>query len=313
MNWLPDLLLRLFAALLVLAAGAAAALLCVGGDMGMWTASWEAARWDQSFTSGVLIFTALALAMGLSFMIKPLLPGPLSGIGFWLGKAAAFFPVTCLAWSFLGWWIGQRGYPIWTLMPVTGAGAGGWAQWLWLWVPLLAMMLLPLTGQCLSLRLEKDSRSRDAGFSMLDLLALMLLLPLEDIFGIEGAGSAVVRAFRQSDALARATSLWMLTATAMYLAVCIVIPTRFWPKGVTGAAASARFLIGAVLKLCSWLFLGRFLLKALSGGYRESFGSAEMFWAFENPSSLLGLGTAYMLPALAFWALGHVIQGRRFQ
>jgi hypothetical protein len=306
MNWLPDLLYRLAAALLVLAAGAVAALVCVGGDWGMWAASWDAARWNQSFTSGVLIFTALALALGLSFMLKPLLPGPLSGIGFWLGKAFALFPVTCLTWSFLGWWIGQQGYPIWTLMPVTETGPESWAQWLWLWVPLLAMMLLPLTGQCLSLRLEKDPRSRDAGYSMLGLLALMSLLPLEDIFGIEGAGAAVVRAFRQSDAIARATSLWIITATAMYLAVCIAIPTRFWPKGVTGAAASTRFLIGAVLKLCGWLSLARFLVLGLGHDY----GSVEMNEAFENPSSILGLGTAYMLPALAFWALGHLVQRR---
>lgn len=304
MHWLPDLLCRLAAALLVLAAGAAAALVCVSGDMGMWTASWDAARWDQSFTSGVLIFTALALALGLSFLVKPLLPGPLSGIGFWLGKAAALFPVTCLAWGFLGWWIGQRGYPIWTLMPTTQTGAGGWAYWLWLWVPLLAMMLLPLTGQCLSLRLEKDARSRDAGYSMLGLLALMLLIPLEDIFGIEGAGAAVVRAFRQSDAMARASSIWMLTATALYLAVSLFIPTRLWPKGVRGAAASTCFLIGAALKLCAWLSLARFLIRSIGGDD----GAAEMLLAFEYPSAFFIMGTAYMLPALALWAVGHLAQ-----
>jgi len=303
MNWKADLLLRIAAALFVLGIGAAAALVCVGGDWGIWAAAWQAARWELSFSSGALILTALVLALGLSSMLKPMLPWPLSGIGFWLGKALALFPVTCLTWGFLGWWIGQQGYPIGTLMPATGTEPGGWAHWLWFWVPLLAMMLLPLTGQCLSLRLEKDPRSREAGYSMLGLLALMLLLPVEDIFGTEGAGAAVVRAFRQTDALARATSIWMLTATAIYLAVCIAIPTRLWPEGVTGAAASARFLIGAALKLCGWLSLARFLVLGLGHDY----ASVEMYGAFENPTAILGLGTAYMLPALAFWALGHLV------
>jgi len=200
-------------------------------------------------------------------------------------------------------------------MPVTEStsftGIESWLRWLWIWVPLIAMLIVPLTGQSLSLSLEKDHWARDFGLFSLGFLALTLLIPLEDIFGIEGSGSTIARAFRQPDAVIRASSIWMLTATGMYLAVVIVIPTRFWPQGLSSTPASIRFLMGLGLKFSAWVILGRFVLQCLFGDYRHTVGSVEMFEAFEHPSSILGLGAANMLCALPFWVLGHFIQPRK--
>jgi hypothetical protein len=73
---------------------------------------------------------------------------------------------------------------------------------------------------------------------------------------------------------------------------------------VRGAAACTRFLLGAALKLCGWLYLVRFLIRSVD----RADATVEMFAAFENPSPILGLGAAFMLPALALWALGHLLQ-----
>lgn len=312
MNWKTDALCRIATALVVLVVGGAVALACANGDWGLWRAAWKTTRWDHSFVTGAEILVALVTAFGLASLLRPLFRGPLHLIGFWLGKALAFFPVTFLAWGFLGWWIGQHGYPVWTLMPATdSSGVEDWAARLWTWVPAVALLIVPLTGQCLSLSLEKSPRARDAGLSMLGLLALGLIVPIEDILGIEGAGSTLARTLRQPpNALADASAVWTLTGTAMYLAVCFHMPARIWPDRPAGTAEWVRSILSACLKLSAWLYLGHSLLLCLSGEYRDTVGSAELFAAFNQPSGILGLGAAIMVHSLPLWALGHIIRPR---
>lgn len=316
MNWKTDALCRIATALVVLVVGGVVALACTNGDWALWQAAWNAARWEHSFVTGVEILAAVVTAFGLAAMIRPLLRGPLPQIGFWLGKVLVFFPVTCLAWGFLGWWIGQLGHPVWTLMPaadtaVTTTGAEAWARWLWTWVPAVALLIVPLTGQCLSLSLEKSPQGRDLGLSMLGFLALGLMIPIEDILGVEGAGSTLARVLRQPpNALADATAVWMLTGTALYLAVCFHMPARLWPDKPASPVAWVRSILSGGLKISAWLYLGHFLLICLSGGYRDTVGSAELIAAFDQPSGILGLGAAIMVHVLPFWALGHMIRPR---
>jgi len=313
MNWKTDALCRIATALVVLVVGGIVALACANGDWGLWQAAWKTARWHRSFVTGAEILVALVTAFGLASLLRPLFRGPLHLIGFWLGKALVFFPVTFLAWGFLGWWIGQHGYPVWTLMPAadsTGAvtGTADWAVWLWTWVPAVALLIVPLTGQCLSLSLEKAPRARDAGLSMLGLLALGLIVPIEDILGIEGAGSTLARTLRQPpDALADASAVWTLTGTAMYLAVCFHMPARIWPDRPAGPAEWVRSILAGGLKLSAWLFLGQGLLHGLGG---EDRGSAGLAAAFDQPSAIWGLGAAVLLRVLPLSALGHIIRPR---
>jgi len=82
--------------------------------------------------------------------------------GFLFGKALAFFPIHALTWSFIGLWIGQWGYPLWSLMPTAErlanlAMAEQAARHLWTWAPALFLLMLPLFGQWLSLRLRDST------------------------------------------------------------------------------------------------------------------------------------------------------------
>lgn len=312
MNWKTDALCRIAAVLAVLMVGGLVALACAEGDWSVWKAGWQAARWERSFVTAMEVLAAMVMAFGLATMIRPLFRGPTYLLGFWLGKAIAFFPITCLAWAFLGWWIGQRGYPIWTLMPAADAAESMTpARWLWTWVPAVALLVVPLTAQCLSLSLEKSPRARDLGFSMFGLLALMLVIPVEDILGIEGAGSSLARVLRQPEnALTDASAVWMLTGTVMFLAVCLHLPLHPWPKPSSGSRKWVRFILSACLKLSAWLCLARFVLRGPSGEYRDTVGSSEFFAAFAQPSASLSYATTPLLCALSLWALGHIIRPR---
>lgn len=305
MTFLPDIRRRLAAALFVFGVGSVAVLVDVGWGWEGCVSAFRAARWDLSYASGFRILSALLLAYGLSVFIRSWLPDFLSGAAFGLGKALAFFPVTCLAWSFLGYWIGQLGHPVFSLMPVSEAAAPltrqeGWAHLIWLHFPLVALLALPLTGQFLSLSLEKESRARDLGLAGIGLLALAASLPLEDILGLEGSGSALVRAFRLPDAAERARTIWMLTATGMYLAVCMTFPTRFWPQNIVGRVDGLRFIVGSLCKLGAWV-----ICLLFSGRLMPSLEAGELF---DQPSACLLLGLKPMLCALSVWGLGHIIQ-----
>ena len=316
MTWKTDALCRLAAPLIVLLVGSVFALACTEGDWGLWQAAWKAARWDHSFVTGLEILVSLVTAFGLAALLRPLFRGRLNRIGFGLGKALVFFPVTCLAWSFLGWWIGQRGYPIWTLMPAADSSGAlirteGWAVWLWTWVPAVALLVVPLTGQCLSLSLEKSPRARDTGLAALGFLALGLTIPIEDILGIEGAGSTLARMLRRSEnPLMDATAVWTLTGTALYLAVCSYLPARLWPERPTSPMEWGRAILAGGLKLSAWLYLGLFLLRGLGGDWHELSGSMQFSLAMDQPSAILRLGTFVLLRTLPLWALGHIMRPR---
>lgn len=316
MTWKSEALLRISAALLVQVVGGLVALACAGGDFKVWQAAWKTACWQCSFVTGMEILAAMFMAHGLAMLLTPQCRGPFRIPCFLLGKAMSLFPVNCLAWAFLGWWIGQLGHPVWTLMPSgdtahATAGADSVAIVLWTWVPAVALLVVPLTGQCLSLSLERSAQGRDAGLSMLGLLGLMLVIPVEDVLGIEGAGSSLARVLRQPwSAMSDASAAWMATGTLMHLAVCLHLPARNREKSETASFWSVRSVLSACLKFSAWLCLARFLLRGIFGEYRDTAGSSELFAAFDQPSAILGYGIPALLCALSFWMLGHIIRPR---
>lgn len=153
---------RFWAALSVLLIGSAAALWMVRGNMNVWSGAWQqvfgaASLFPMRATMGLLLVGMLfswSSARLLATLLKAC--GPvMMNLGFWLGKAAVFFPMSALAWSFLGLWIGQLGHPIWTLMPVARSAENLptldlVAHFVWTWAPALGLLSVPLTGQCLS-------------------------------------------------------------------------------------------------------------------------------------------------------------------
>lgn len=316
MTWKSEALLRISAALLVQVVGGLVALACARGDFMVWQAAWKMACWKCSLITGMEILAAIFMAHGLAMLLAPLCRGPFRLPGFWLGKALALFPVNCLAWAFLGWWIGQLGHPVWTLMPSgdaahATAGADSVAIVLWTWVPAVALLVVPLTGQCLSLSLERSAQGRDAGLSMLGLLGLMLVIPVEDALGIEGAGSLLARVLRQpGNAASDASAAWVVTGTLMHLAVCLHLPARNPQRSERASVWSVRSVLSACLKFSAWLCLARFLLQGIFDLSRDKAGSSELFAAFDQPSVMLGYGTTALLCALSFWMLGHIIRPR---
>ncbi len=162
---------RFWAALSVLLIGSAAALWMVRGDLNGWSGAWEhvfdsASLFPMRATLGLLLVGILfswSSARLLATLLKAC--GPvMMNLGFWLGKAAVFFPMSALAWSFLGLWIGQLGHPIWTLMPVSRTtdslpSLDLTAHFVWTWVPALGLLCVPLTGQCLSRLLRMSPRA----------------------------------------------------------------------------------------------------------------------------------------------------------
>ncbi len=158
MNWQSAFFRRVVLMTLVVLVGGIAVLCCVGGDLHLWMQSLGVAPWALAFATALRLFAAMALAVTFATCLKLLHPPALREVTFWLGKALAFFPVNLLAWSFLGLWIGQLGHPIWTLMPVTEPESSlsifeAWARWTWSWIPVVGLISVPLTGQCMSLSL----------------------------------------------------------------------------------------------------------------------------------------------------------------
>lgn len=90
----------------------------------------------------------------------------------WMGRLLAFFPVIVLAWWALGWLVGEKGWPIASLLPFQPApGRQTWemlaASRLWLWMLPLWILVVPLLGLLVSefadaLRLRQDQPLRDA-------------------------------------------------------------------------------------------------------------------------------------------------------
>ncbi|GEP45996.1 hypothetical protein [Brevifollis gellanilyticus] len=308
MTWKSEALFRTATTLLVLVAGGCVALACTGGDFTLWQAAWETARWQRSFVTGMEILVALVMAHGLTLMLQPLLRGPLMTPCFWLGKATAFYPAACMAWAFVSWWLGQRGYAYWALMPAahgdgTSLNAENWPLWLWTWVPVVMILLVPLTGQCLSLSLERPSRGRDLGFAMLGPLALMLVVSIEDILGVKGAGQSLAQVLRQPEnPQADAMAMWELTGTALYLAVSLHLPAKPWSGTWKIPAQWLRTFFSSLLKLSAWvlaLFGATHLMPRLS-----------LLMISDDTLPFLIAGWKPTLCALSLWALGHIIRPR---
>ncbi|MES2596547.1 MAG: hypothetical protein V4662_14475 [Verrucomicrobiota bacterium] len=308
MTWKSDVLFRITTAPLVLVAGSIVALACAGGDFTVWQAAWKTARWQRSFVTGMEILAALVMAHGLTTLLRPLSRGKLPIPYFLLGKVAAFFPVACFAWAFVSWWLGQRGYVYWALMPAaegaeTPLTAQNWPLWLWTWVPVVMILLVPLTGQCLSLSLERPSRGRDLGFAMLGPLALILVVSVEDILGVKGAGQALSQVLRQAEnPQADAMAIWELTGAALYVAVSLHLPSQPWSRAWQIPAQWLRTLLGSLLKLGAWVL-------ALLGA-PHLMPKLSLLMMADDTLPFLTAGWKPVLCALSLWALGHIIRPR---
>lgn len=308
-SWKRDLCRRLLAAGLMLAAGAFMAWQAAGGDAEAWRSGWDRAQWDRSLATGIEVLVAGGVSFCLAGTLAMFFPGPLRHAGFWLGKTMAFFPVTFLVWSFLGFWVGELEHPVWSLMPtdeeamtLSAATPEAWARWIWTWMPAVALAAVPLAGQALSLHLEADPHRRRWGWLGFGFLALALLIPLEETLALEGVGSLVLQAFRQPDPAGRAAAVWSLMGTMVCLVAALPFPARWRLDTLSGRGDGLRRLAAAVLKAAAWtgvLLFSQKLLPELDSGQ-----------ILPPPLPLLAAGWKPALCVLSLWVLGHIIQPR---
>lgn len=314
MNWQSDLFRRFCAMLFVLVVGGSVALCCVGGDVQMWKLSLGVAPWHLALATAARLLLAMMVAVTMVAFVRGLIPQSLTGVAYWLGKALAFYPVTLLAWSFISTWVLQHGYPIWSLMPVLEPEASlsmseAWARWSWTWIPVVGLAAVPLTGQCLSLCLENDARSRDVGIDLLGLLALLIMNCVEDVFSLSGTGVYLASAIRRADALSLASAAWLLTATSLVLAAILSMSESWLPEKM-GGVQRVKMLVGSLLKVSAWCLPGFVMLRAFLADVSSIAEATTSLRVFDDPLAILRLGLPWMLGALLLWALGRFIQSR---
>lgn len=300
--------------LFVLVVGGGLSLCCAGGDVQMWKLSFGIAPWHLALATAARLLLAMMIAIMLVAFIRGFIPQMLTGAAFWLGKALAFYPVTLLAGSFLGAWVGQLGYPIWTLMPVLEPEASlsfgeTWARWSWTWIPVVGLAAVPLTGQCLSICLENDARSRDVGIDLLGLLAVVIMVCVEDVFSISGVGVYLATAIRQSEALNLASAVWQLTAISLMLAAILSMSESWLPEN-TSRGGWLKIILGSFFKISAWCLPGFSMLRGLLGDAQSGAGGMDLTRAFDDPSAILLLGLPWMMGGLVLWALGRFLQSR---
>ncbi len=367
-------LARFWTALCVLLIGSGLALWIVKGDLNVWLGSWRHSFQLTSLLSMRTTLSLLVISMLFSWSSARLLAallrasGPiLMKTGFGLGKAAVFFPVSALAWAFVGLWIGQLGHPIWTLMPAAGVAENLpahelTARFIWTWVPALALLSLPLTGQWLSLMLRESPASdvpadepgsaeqslatphlapakRDAGKqptpSLIKwragillskpsrkekgstrpqpisathpglwntgLLALALLISIEDALGLHGSAAALAESLRALDFSSAATATLMLTSITV-LWTLIVSGPGSW------TVACLQSGLAALFKIAAWCVLMLTLATNVIGMHvSKMFVLINSDTAFVSPESALWAGLQPMLCALSLWFVGHII------
>lgn len=307
-HWKQDLCRRLLAAGLMLPAGAFMAWQAAGGDAEAWRSGWDRAPWDRSLASGLEVLVAGGVSFCLAGTLAMFFPGPLRHAGFWLGKTVAFFPVLCLVWGFLGFWVGVLEHPVWSLMPTgeepmpSAAPLEAWARWIWTWTPAVALASVPLAGQALSLHLEADPHRRRWGWLGFGFLALALLIPLEETLALEGVGSLMMQAFRQPDPAGRAAAVWSLMGTMVCLSAALPFPTRWRLDTLSGWGDGLRRLAGALLKAAAWTVVLLFSQKLLPELDSEQ--------VLAPPLPVLVVAWKPTLCALSLWVLGHIIQPR---
>jgi hypothetical protein len=314
MNWQSDVIRRSSAMLFALAVGGGVALCCAGGDVQMWWLSFQVAPWHLALATAARLFLTMMLAVVLVACIRGLIPQILTDVAFWLGKALAFYPATLLVGSFLGAWVGHLGYPIWTLMPVLEPEASlsfgeAWARWSWAWIPVVGLAAVPLTGQCLSLCLENDARARDVGIDLLGFLALLIMVCVEDVFSISGAGVYLATAVRQSESLNLASAVWLLTAIGFFLAAILSMSESWLPEN-TSRGRWSKLILGSFFKISAWCLPGFIMFRGLLEDARSGAGGLDLTRAFDDPASILPLGLPWMLGATVLWGLGRFIQSR---
>lgn len=135
------------------------------------------------------------------------------------------------------------------------------------------------------------------------LLAIVLLIIIEDTLGLSGTAAALAQHWRAHDLTAAASSLLSLTCITLLWTLIVGGPSPWSVK-------TPRHGLAALLKVIAWSLL---LLTLATSSFRLPlpwFQVISADTAFTSPVTALWAGLPPMLCALSFWLLGHIISPR---
>ncbi|TDU81681.1 hypothetical protein EI77_00991 [Prosthecobacter fusiformis] len=253
-------------------------------------------------------------------------------------QAVALFSLSALAWSAIGYWVGDLGRPISSLMPAqTDLAKVGFAtqlaQMLWWWIPPIFLLALPLTALLLAARLV-GHRPGHVQVLLAGLPGIVWLAVVEDAFHMPGVLARIIPALHSP----QTPSILMLLWPALLLAFVWWTVVFIWPRSPLPYQPSAlekiregalaiglspdevwkRHLLQPQLRqfladLCSIAAIGMSLWISLGCPGNVTL-SAQMHQALsaalDDPQAPLRATLPYMLCALSLWLLGRIIQPR---
>lgn len=130
--------------------------------------------WMRCASSFLLLVIALLLALTVGLAVGMIA----RRIGSWaewmvafFGRALACLPIAALAWGFIGLWIGQRGWPVETLLPaqlpeVQSAWQTTLARMLWEFLAPALVLSIPLMGEVIHAVVTDADSTADIDFSL---------------------------------------------------------------------------------------------------------------------------------------------------
>jgi hypothetical protein len=222
-----------------------------------------------------------------------------------LGRAVALFPVTALAWSLVGWWIGALGKPVETLMPFQlGAELNDWRLMfgveLWEYLAPALVLAVPLFGEVLG-GVGKPMRAR---LQSLCLHGIAWLILIEDVLHFMGWGGWMAQAIRAGEAANVAAGVAVMAwLSAVFCTLLNALPTTqstgagpfatiswlpwpLWVLALSVSIASQQFLW-----LIMWLVIGVMSFPACFAKLRGQPATQQTFhlasWSFETLSQLV--------------------------
>ena len=133
------------------------------------------------------------------------------------------------------------------------------------------------------------------------ILALLLLVCIEDMLKIHGSAALFALSLRAHDLTGAATAMLMLTCIAVLWTLVVGGPGPW-------AVKSVRHGFAMVFKLAAWSVLVLTLIADIIGLRFPLLAEIHPDTAFASPGSVLLAGLTPMLCALSLWLAGHIIR-----
>lgn len=255
-----------------------------------------------------------------------------------LAQGVALFPQAALAWVFIGWWVGSRGLPVFSLMPVAESSAWApaqqWALLAWFWVPPVFFLALPWTAHHLSF-LSRGCALWHRQSAATVLPALVWLAVVEDVFHLPGALAGIIPALHGQGGPSVLLALMPLAVLAVLFWLVISAGPRYELPYVPSAEEQIRAgalavgyspeeadrihvrprrirrYIACIFSLASWALSLWACLGFPGDSVRQHAFEQAFGHALQQPWAPFQVAWPYAVCALFLWLLGRMIHPSR--